>query len=109
MTKLAVSKTFDTADNFDDRRTVVYARNVCFDLAEKLGYEYFLELDDDYKSFEFRYPGDGKLKVKEVKQLDRAFDAMLDFLDETGALTVAFAQGGDLIGGVNSGNYRKDY
>lgn len=105
--KLAVSKTFDTADNFDDRRTVVYARNSCFDLAEKLGYSYFLELDDDYKSFQFRYPEDGRLKVREVSNLDRAFDAMLDFLDDSGALTVAFAQGGDFIGGLESGNWKK--
>jgi len=31
--KMAVSKTFDTADNFNDRRAVVYARNACFDIA----------------------------------------------------------------------------
>lgn len=32
---------------------------------------------------------------------------MLDFLDESGAVTVAFAQGGDYIGGAGSGNFRK--
>lgn len=28
--KLAVAQTFDTADTFEDRRTIVYARNACF-------------------------------------------------------------------------------
>lgn len=105
--KLAVSKTFDTADNFDDRRTVVYARNACFDLAEKLGFSYFLELDDDYESFMFRYVENGGLRGREIKQLDPVFDSMLDFLDESGALTVAFAQGGDFIGGANGHNFKK--
>lgn len=105
--KLAVSKTFDTADNFDDRRTVVYARNACFDIAERLGYEYFLELDDDYIGFFIRYMDGGIFKGMEIKNLDRAFNMMVDFLDESGALTVAFAQGGDLIGGLDSANFKK--
>lgn len=45
--KLAISKTFDNGDNFDDRRTVIYARNASFGIAEGLGLDYFLQLDDD--------------------------------------------------------------
>ena len=41
--KKAVSITFDTMDLSEDRRTIVYARNVCFDIARELGYKYFLE------------------------------------------------------------------
>jgi len=33
--------------------------------------------------------------------LDLLLDAMINFLDDTGALTVAFAQGGDFIGGYS--------
>lgn len=105
--KLAISKTFDTADTFDDRRTIVYARNACFNIARELGYNYFLELDDDYTSFEYRYQKDNKLLVKKVKDLDSIIAAMIDFLEKTNALTVAFAQGGDFIGGVKNGNYNK--
>lgn len=32
---------------------------------------------------------------------------MLNFLDDTGALTVALAQGGDFIGGVDNGNFKR--
>lgn len=105
--KLAISKTFDTADNFQDRRTVVYARNACFEIAKELGLKYFLQLDDDYTGFLYRYIADNKLRGQTIRNLERVFDCMLDFLDDTGALTVAMAQGGDLIGGKDNNNFAK--
>lgn len=100
--KLAESKKFDTADLSEDRRAIVYARNVCFDLAEQLGLEYFLELDDDYTDFEYRWPECGKLMIKSIARLDALFSAMVEFLETSGALSVALAQGGDLIGDANN-------
>lgn len=105
--KLAISKTFDTADTFEDRRTIVYARNACWDIAKERGYRYFLELDDDYTSFSHRYMEDGRLVSKSPRNINSIFTAMLDFLDDSGALTVAFAQGGDYIGGKDGGNVKK--
>ncbi len=105
--KLAVSKTFDTMDISDDRRTIVYARNACFDLAESVGVKYFLELDDDYQMFEHRWIEHEKLMTKKFSCLDAVFEAMVDFLIDSGADTVAFAQGGDFIGGKNGGAYNK--
>lgn len=105
--KLEMSKKFDTYDTFDDRRTIVYARNACFDIAKELGYDYFLELDDDYTAFMFRFIDGKKLGYTMCKSLDRLFPLMIDFLEQTGALTVAFAQGGDFIGGSESANFRK--
>lgn len=99
--KLAESKKFDTADLSEDRRAIVYARNVCFDLAERLGLEYFLELDDDYTNFEYRWPEGGELMVRSIGKLDNLFGSMVEFLETSGALSVALAQGGDLIGGAN--------
>ena len=105
--KLAMSKTFDTADLSEDRRTIVYARNACFDLAKQIGVRYFLELDDDYTAFMYRFPEKDKLGYVEANDLDTLFSAMIDFLDASGAITVAFAQGGDFIGGINSGTFHK--
>ena len=105
--KLEIASKFDTMDLSQERRTIVYARNACFDIAKQLGLKYFLELDDDYKSFEFRYIQGRKLMVKSVKDMDRICEIMLSFLQESGAITVAMAQGGDFIGGMNSGNYQK--
>lgn len=97
----------DTADNSGIRSIVLPARNACHDIAKNIGLTHFLELDDDYVSFQYRYPEDNKLKIIEYKNLDKAFESTLDFLDLSGAITVAFAQGGDFIGGVESGNFKK--
>ena len=92
----------DTADNFKDHRLVVYARNKCHDIAKNLGLTYFLELDDDYTGFGIRYADGDVLKRTKIKNADRLFDSMINFLEKTNSLTVAFAQGGDYIGGTGS-------
>lgn len=105
--KLEFSKKFDTADLSQERRTVVYARNACFEIADKLGLTYFLELDDDYNKFSYRKEIDGMLTQRvDVKQADKMFELMIEFLEKTQALTVAFGQGGDYIGGLNSGLFK---
>lgn len=106
--KLAMSQRIDTADLSQDRRAIVYARNACFDIAEGLGLDYFLELDDDYTAFSYRFVQDKKLKGKACKQLNRLFDCMIEFMEVTGALTVAFAQGGDFVGGVGTKRLRDE-
>lgn len=105
--KLQKSKEFDTADNFSDRRTIVYARNAAFDIAKNLGYDYFLQLDDDYTEFGYRYNKNGKLANKPSQNIDQVFEIFLQFLDDTKADTVAFAQGGDFIGGIDGGMFKK--
>ena len=100
--KLAISKEFDTVDNSDERRTVVYARNACFKIAKELGIKYFLELDDDYNEFRIRWQDNDVLKSAHITDINKLFELMIEFLDKSGAITVAFAQGGDYIGGVGS-------
>lgn len=90
---------FDIGDNLTGRNVVVFARNKVFDIARELGLRYFLELDDDYVNFSWRWLIKGKAVSKKIKNLDRVFELMIDFLEKTGSLTVAFAQGGDYIGG----------
>lgn len=92
----------DTCDNFNRRKVILYARNYCFDIAKSLGYKYFLQLDDDYTGFEYRYEEDDKFKILKVEEFDKLVDIMIDFLEETNAYTVAFGQGGDFIGGKDS-------
>lgn len=89
--KLEISKTFDTYDNFNDRRTIVYARNVCFKLAKEMGYRYFLQCDDDYESFMYRYSDGSKLRSKPCKNFDKLCESMLRFLKDTNAHTVCMA------------------
>ena len=97
--KKEISKTFDEADNFSDRRSIVYARNACFDIAKKLGYKYFVQMDDDYTGFEYRIYNSLRNKPSKIKDLDNVFDCLLDFYKSTPFATIAMAQGGDFIGG----------
>jgi len=105
--KAAIAERMDEADNFKGRNTVVYARNASFDIAKDLGLDYFLQLDDDYTTFSFRYSDGKKLCQGGITNLNYIFSLMVDYLEKTGALTVAFAQGGDFIGGAESGNWRQ--
>ena len=104
--KLAISKTFDTADLSQERRAIVYARNACFQIAKDLGLKYFVEFDDDYTSIGIRYPKDGKLSQLTCENLDEVFELMVDFLLDTDALTVCMSQGGDHMGGL-TGRWKK--
>ena len=44
--KLEMSKTFDTGDNFSNRRSIVYARNASFKIAKDLKIKYFMQLKE---------------------------------------------------------------
>lgn len=102
------SKLFDTADTFDDRRAIVYARNVSFRIAKELKLDYFLELDDDYTNFRFRVEKDNVLRSIYCRHLDDVFEAMLDFLDASPKIkTIALAQTGDFIGGTDSNVFKQ--
>lgn len=100
--KKAISDTFDEGDNFQDRRAIIYARNACFQIAKKLGVRYFIELDDDYMVFQYRFDSAGVYRPKSIKSLDLVFDAMIGFLKASKCASVAMAQGGDFIGGGDS-------
>jgi hypothetical protein len=100
--KLEISKTFDEADNFQDRRAIIYARNACFQIAEKLGYKYFMQMDDDYTYFEYRLYNEQNQKPKNVYNLDSVLLLLLDFYKKTSFATISIAQGGDFIGGKNN-------
>lgn len=106
--KAAIAPTFDEMNNFNDRRSVIYARNFCHDLAERLGLTYFLELDDDYSRFRHRFDSSGvHYPQKMHSTLDGVCDAMLDFLDRSGAVSVCMSQGADHIGGSQGNRARR--
>lgn len=105
--KAEIAKRFDEADNFyKDRRSIVYARNACFDLARSVGCASFLQLDDDYTGFFYRFDADHKYGGWAVRSMDELCEAMVRWLEGSPALTVAFSQGGDHIGGGESAGLR---
>lgn len=100
--KTEYAKQIDTMDLSADRRAIVFARNKCYDIAEELGYTYFLQLDDDYANFRSRVVEKESLSTKYIKNFDKLIDIVLEFLEQSNADTVAFSQIGDFIGGKNS-------
>jgi hypothetical protein len=108
--KSEVAKTFDEGGNFKDRRAIIYARNACFDLAGKVGCKYFIQLDDDYTDFIYKFDDKGNFsggERKYIKNLDNIFGLMLDFYKGSPFQTIAMAQAGDFIGGKYSGLAKK--
>ena len=93
---------FDKMDNFDGNKVIVYARNACYDIARSLKLDYFFEYEDDYTGFLFRKVDDSILRAINIKQMNLILESVITCLENTKAYTIAFAQGGDLIGGVGS-------
>ena len=98
--KSDISKTFDQGDNFNDRKAIVYARNASFEIAKELGYRYFIQLDDDYVTWVWKIDNNNKYVVDiPIKNLDKIFTSLVDFLDKTPFITVALGQTGEMQGG----------
>ena len=98
--KKAIADACDFGNNFGERRTILMARNACFDIAKSIGITHFLQLDDDYTQFKFRF--ENKLGYEAVvKNIDRLFGSFLSFYKSTPTLSVALSQGGDHIGGFS--------
>jgi hypothetical protein len=101
--KEKIANDIDRGDNFDNKGSPIYARNKIFDIADELGYDYFLVLDEDYTEFSFRWDSDfnytGYIRIND---LDTVFRHHIDFLENSDLDTVAMTQGGDWIGGENA-------
>ena len=97
--KAEIAARFDEADNFNDRRAIFYARNAAFDLARSVGCRYFIQLDDDYISWYYRFGGTGEYGVFRLDPLDWIFERLVEYLAATPFASIAISQGGDHIGG----------
>jgi hypothetical protein len=98
-----IAERIDEADNFNDRRAIIYARNACFDLAEAIGFRYFIQLDDDYMAFNHKYDASFDYGTFPVRDLNSVLGAMVSYFEAIPATSIAMSQGGDHIGGQNSG------
>lgn len=108
-----IGATFDKYDMSTDQRGIVWARNACWELARNAGVRYFIQLDDDYTAFQYRRPG-----IKpgaalsgyhgwQIKSLDAVLEAMVQFIEDTPAMTLCMSQGGDHMGGAESPNAKQ--
>lgn len=98
--KEQIAQTFDEADNFSDRRAVVYARNASFGIAEELGLHTFMQLDDDTINIGYKMNGQLQWTQKTCRNIMYMLEALVVYMAETPALsTVTIGQDGDFIGG----------
>lgn len=98
--KRDVAAVSDEGDNFGHRKSTLYARNVMHKLAECMGFEYFLQLDDDYTSFQIRHNSAFEYGYWILKnRADYYFATLLEFYESTPCVSIATSQGGDHIGG----------
>lgn len=95
--KKLMADNVDEGNNFDNRKVIIHARNYCFELAKELGITYFVQFDDDYYYFGYRYDTGAKI----IKNLDLVFDSMLKFYKSCDITSICFSQGGDHIGGFS--------
>jgi hypothetical protein len=106
--KKRFAEQIDTGDNFNELRSPIYARKAAFKIAEELGITHFLVLDDDYDLFSFSENENGQyIGQKKITNLDPVIASFFRFLDVIPAKSVAFAQGGDFIGGEGSSVFKK--
>ncbi len=100
--KEEAAKITDAGDNSGKRNSVLFARNYSFVIAKNLGLTHFWQLDDDYSAFgwvtdnKYDYLTSGTLTTS----LDEILSALCQFMEESGAASIAMAQGGDLMGGA---------
>ena len=108
--KSEIAKTFDRMDNDTIMNTAVFARNACFEKARELGYIYFMEFDDDYYEFQFRYEEDGHLRALFPTCLDVVFESLLEYYISIPTMkTLCMAQNGDFLGGIDGSHFKARY
>ena len=100
--KKKVAHRYDAGDNSGDLRSTMYAANTIFDLAKEKGVKYFYIMCDDYYEFDYMFKDEIK-GMKLCRDIDKVFDLAVNFFKTTKALSIAFAQTGDFIGGIDNG------
>ena len=108
--KRKIAAETDQGDNLNDLRTTTHVRNAMFKIAKYYGYKYFIQLDDDYTNFRYRFFQNKYITKGSAKNLDKYFLILLNFYKSINAKSIAMAQGGDFIGGESCGmisNYER--
>lgn len=97
-----VARRCDPMNNFGKLESTLYVEHAMFDAAKELGFDYFVAMCDDYKSFSHKREECERI----TRRLDEVFYLFVEYLINTPIKSIAFSQGGDHIGwGVDP--YRK--
>lgn len=93
----------DRGDNFERKNTILYARYYSFQIARDLGYTYFMQLDDDYTGFEYKFDENFDYGYNGPADITEFIEEAIRYMDRADLDTIAMAQNGDFIGGSESG------
>jgi hypothetical protein len=106
--KKDVAKWIDLGDNTGDLRSTLYAVNIIPKLAMERGIKYFFIFCDDYTYFSYKMDGTFKsINDAKIFNLDKVFGYLLEYYKSIPALSIAIAQSGDFIGGLDNGFDRR--
>lgn len=92
----------DTANNQKVMSVCVYARNACFDIAEKLGLRFFCVLDDDITGFGFKMLVGGKLTSMKARKLDTVLQDLIGIIEKTDVKSLGMCAEGWFAGGAQN-------
>ena len=98
--KLEAYKKFDSGD----LRSSMYSANTIFDLAKQQRKKYFMIMCDDYTQFQYSFNSKFQFISSQIHRLDDVINGLLEFYINTPTTTIAFAQGGDFMGGKEGSN-----
>ena len=93
----------DRGDNFDYRKTPLYTRYQVWDIADELGYNHFVMMDDDYTRFDWKLDENIEFgHTTRVENINQYIEAAIEYLNSSKVTTICMAQGGDYIGGEDA-------
>lgn len=99
--KLAIYSKVDTIDNFKEMTSAVYARYYVQQLAEGMGLDFYVMMDDDIQEFNARFiDNNGVNKSYNIKNVTPIFEEAFDLLDKTRLSAVGFGLGNSYYGGI---------
>ena len=105
--KQEAAKKMDTGDNTGDLRSTLFSANTIQEIAKEKGLKYFFIMCDDYTAFYHNFKERDKkysFEKTRVKNLDKIFNVMVNFYEQTPITTLCMSQGGDFLGGANGSN-----
>lgn len=80
---------------------VLYARAAVEEIAKRMGYKYFIVMDDDITGFRIRYTINGSLKSYSNFNIEDVILSYIDFMNVSNSICIALANDGSFIGGAD--------
>lgn len=99
--KLDILSRVDTGLTNPKLASDLYVRNAMEEIFPNMGFDAWIECDDDIKSFNYRYKLDGQLKNLLIHDLDKIFDLSIEYMLNSDITTFGFLAAFHFIGGVD--------